>query len=460
MDPNSWPTTDPTAGLDTDLEERCISRTHLARPGAHWDLLDKYSCLTRLLRVTTYCFRFASNSRCAPDRRTHQPLSSHELDGARKFWIREAQRKVFNAGIEALRVQSAPSRSSRLIRLRPFLDSDGLLRVGGRLHYAHIPWEERHPAILPKDSRLAILLVEQAHHTLLHAGAQLTAGYLKRRYWILGGRSLIRATIRRCPTCIRAAGRTLDQLMGNLPQERVVPSRPFLRTGVDYAGPIQARTTKGRGHRSYKAYIAVFVCMTTRAVHLEAVTDCSTSGFLAAFRRFTSQRGVCAELWSDHGSNFKGANTELRNLLLAAKADWRHLADLLATEGTNWRFSPPAAPHFGGILEAAVKSAKNHLKRVIGEHTLTYEELATLLAQIEACLNTRPIAPLTEDPDDLAPPDAGSLLGWWSAAEPTRTGPARCLAWPSLAMAIGPTHASRLLGSVVQGVSPSFAAAV
>jgi len=198
--------------------------------------------------------------------------------------------------------------------------------------------------------------------------------------------------------------------MGNLPQERVTPARPFLRTGVDYAGPILIRTNKGRGHRANKGFISVFVCLSSKAVHLEVVSDYTAEAFLAAFRRFVSRRGLCREMFSDCGINFTGASRELREMFRASTADGRRIAQAAASDGIRWRFNPPAAPHFGGLWEAAVKSTKHHLRRVIGEATLTFEEMTTLLTQVEACLNSRPLQPLTDDPDDLTALTPGHFL--------------------------------------------------
>lgn len=198
--------------------------------------------------------------------------------------------------------------------------------------------------------------------------------------------------------------------MGNLPRERVTPARPFLRTGVDYAGPIHIRTAKGRGHRTHKGFIAIFVCLSTKAAHLEAVSDYTTEAFLAAFRRFTSRRGLCQEVSSDCGTNFVGANKELQALFRASTPDGRRIARAAASDGIRWKFNPPAAPHFGGLWEAAVKSTKHHLRRVIGEATLTFEEMTTLLTQVEACLNSRPLQALTDDPDDITALTPGHFL--------------------------------------------------
>lgn len=198
--------------------------------------------------------------------------------------------------------------------------------------------------------------------------------------------------------------------MSSLPAARVIPCRPFLKTGVDYAGPVFIRSTRGRGHRSFKAFIAVFVCLSSRAVHLEAVSDYSTDAFLAALRRFSSRRGLCRDIYSDCGTNFVGADAQLRSMFRTTAKPATDLVAHLANEGTQWHFNPPGAPHFGGIWEAAVKAVKHHLRRVIGDSTLTFEELATLLAQVEACLNSRPLQAISDDVDDFAALTPGHFL--------------------------------------------------
>lgn len=191
--------------------------------------------------------------------------------------------------------------------------------------------------------------------------------------------------------------------MGQLPSTRVNPTtRPFLSTGIDYAGPLFLKTWRGKNARQYKAYIAVFVCYSISASHLELVTDYSAEAFMAAYKRFAARRGICAILSSDCGTNLTGADKELRNLFHSSSKELEKLSTLLAHDGTQWLFNPPSAPHFGGIWEASVKSVKHHLKRIIGNQILTYEEMTTLLAQIEAVLNSRPITPLSDDPDDLS----------------------------------------------------------
>jgi len=198
--------------------------------------------------------------------------------------------------------------------------------------------------------------------------------------------------------------------MGQLPTVRVSPARSFYNTGLDYAGPLMGKTWKGRAARTYKAYLAIFVCLATSAIHIEVVTDYTTQAFIAAYKRFTGRRRICATLQSDCGTDFVGADVELRRLFESSSKELHDIASILTKDNTKWIFNPPSAPHFGGKWEAAVKSTKYHLKRVLKDAILTYEELTTITIQIEAVLNSRPLCPLLDDASDLTALTPGHFL--------------------------------------------------
>ncbi|CAB0029299.1 unnamed protein product [Trichogramma brassicae] len=185
--------------------------------------------------------------------------------------------------------------------------------------------------------------------------------------------------------------------------ERVRVALPFSKVGVDYAGPFHVRAFHGRGRTSVKSYIAVFVCFVTKAVHLELVFKCDAPSFIAALKRFISRRGYLAEIWSDCGTNFVGADAELRAMFAQESELVKGVIRFSTNRGIKWRFNPPGAPHFGGLWEAAVKSTKFHIRRVVGEAKLTSEEFETLLCQVEACLNSRPLTSLVDDSQDAQP---------------------------------------------------------
>ncbi|XP_050295684.1 uncharacterized protein LOC126735659 [Anthonomus grandis grandis] len=189
--------------------------------------------------------------------------------------------------------------------------------------------------------------------------------------------------------------------MGDHPQDRVTPSPPFYATGVDYAGPINLKTKKGRGAKIIKSYICVFICLSTRAIHLEIVSELTTSAFIATFRRFVSRRGKPSIVRSDNGSNFVGAKSELKELGNLLQNQASYLKEVFENNGIRWQFIPPRSPNFGGIWKAGVKSCKYHLKRIMGNASLTFEDLYTLITQNEATLNSRPLVPIFSDPSDF-----------------------------------------------------------
>lgn len=410
--PTEWPTWNVRKSSNVDMEESS-KYTLTSRPDNQeplWDLLTKYSSLSKLLRVTATCKRAITRFRRLPTELSSEHITPDELQQSCLFWVLYVQRHYFQHEQRVISNGGRLSKSSPLIKLTPFLDDTGIMRVGGRLQNAQLSSEMKHPIILPRQSPLTSLIIEDAHKQTLHGGTQVTLAYVRQKYWIIGGRTPIRSYILKCVTCARYRKDRARQLMGQLPESRVTPSRPFLVSGVDYAGPISLKTWRGRAAKTYKGYLAIFVCFSTSAVHIEVVTDYTTEAFIAAYKRFTARRGICATLHSDCGSNLAGADRELRRLFDAASKELKELAGILANHGTNWRFIPPAAPHFGGKWEAAVKSTKFHLRRVIGDSVLTYEELTTLTSQIEAVLNSRPLCPLSEDIDDYAALTPGHFL--------------------------------------------------
>ncbi|XP_055527962.1 uncharacterized protein LOC129720506 [Wyeomyia smithii] len=216
--------------------------------------------------------------------------------------------------------------------------------------------------------------------------------------------------VHQCQRCFRAKPTLLKQQMGELPTARVTVARPFSRTGLDYFGPVHIRD--GRKRPAIKAYVAVFVCMCTKAVHMELVTDLSTERFLQALRRFISRRGRCTDLYSDNGTNFVGARNQLKELRnsLRDKEHQEKVSKECAQNGMQWHFNPPSASHFGGLWEAAVRSAKHHLLRVLGENPIAFEDFNTLLIQVEGYLNSRPLTPLSDAPSDMEAPTPGHFL--------------------------------------------------
>ncbi|XP_070519743.1 uncharacterized protein [Cardiocondyla obscurior] len=366
------------------------------------ELLLKFSTLLKLLRVTALCRRWLKGS-------SKGPLSWSEINKSLNFWILTTQRLWFSEEIKLLTEGKSLSRNNALSSLSPIISEIGILRIGGRLRNASLSRDQQHPIILPKRSNLTFLIIDHYHKKTLHGGPQLTLSTIRQRYWLMGGRASVKEHIKNCVPCVRWRGTSPHPQMSDLPQARVTVNRPFLNTGVDYAGPLMVKTSKGRGQRAHKAFLAIFICFSTRAIHIELVSDYTTAAFLAALRRFISRRGICSTISSDRGTNFVGADKELRKFF-AESIKSKEFTQTIANQAIKWKFNPPSAPHFGGIWEAAVKATKHHIRWVIGEATLTFEEMYTLLTQIEACLNSRPLIPLSDDPEDLEALTPGHFL--------------------------------------------------
>ena len=391
-------------------ETRGSAVCHATLRQNHWELCDQISSWPRLLRVTAYVQRFIHNLRAlrAKGLLNTSSLTITDIATARNFWIRNVQQTSFPDELKALHQYLPVSRSSPLKTLNPFLDANEIIRLGGRLRHAFLSYDERFPIILPRH-RISNLIIDHAHKRALHGGTQLTLRILRQNFWILGVRSLVKTHIYRCLPCLRERAETANQLMGDLPYARSNQSAPFSHCGIDYAGPFNITPYVGRGQRTRKYYVALFVCLATRAIHLEYVDDYTTSSFLAAFKRFASRRGLPTDIYSDNGTNFHGAERELKQAFQAVCKD-KILKNTLIKDGSNWHFIPALAPHFGGLWEAGVKSFKHHLKRVVGAHTLSQLEFATLLCQIEACLNSRPLTAIRDDPEDFSALTPGHFL--------------------------------------------------
>lgn len=362
------------------------------------DLLPQASSAHRLIRITAWVIRFANNAKKNAIR-SSGPLTAEEYLTAESHWIRHEQRQHLTEEMDCP-VEGGKMfipKKSKLFGLNPFIQ-DGILRGKGRLEKSNLPYDSINPIILSAESRLTYLIVRSAHIATMHGGTQLTMHYVRQKYWVPAMRRLTRSIIHQCVQCVRQNATAMQQQMAALPKVRLTPGRAFQKCGVDYCGPFYVKARGGRCKIISKAYVAVFVCMASRAVHLELVSDLTSDAFLAALSRLSSRRGRVHELYSDNGTTFHGADKDITK----AVNSWKELSSNTMFQALyiKWTFIPPLAPHQGGLWEAAVKSAKHHLRRVIGDQQLTFEEFATVLTQVEACLNSRPITRGSDDASD------------------------------------------------------------
>ncbi|XP_044742314.1 uncharacterized protein LOC123304708, partial [Chrysoperla carnea] len=349
-----------------------------------YSLINRCGSWLKLIRSTVFVLRFA---RILPKR---ENIIATDLTKAENYLISSVQRVHFREEFRLLKNDKLCSPKIRF--LNPFIQ-DNIIRVGGRLVNAVIAYDQQHPMLLPKRDHFVDLLIDYNHRFNLHAGPHLLLSILRQKYWILAARGTVRFRVQKCNTCFKTKPRSHAPIMADLPSVRVSQAKAFTYTGVDYGGPFYITLSRHRGVRSQKAYICLFTCLTTRAVHLELASDLSTDVFLAAFKRFLSRRGPCSTIYSDSGTNFIGAKRYLNELYEFVQSNLYQSAinSELSCRRIIWRLNPPTGSHFGGAWESMIKSVKTHLTRVIGEQILSYEEFSTVLIQIEALLNSRPL---------------------------------------------------------------------
>ncbi|KRY83239.1 hypothetical protein T4D_6399 [Trichinella pseudospiralis] len=199
-----------------------------------------------------------------------------------------------------------------------------------------------------------------------------------RRFWVVRGRQAVKKCIRACIICRKHDAPLFCPLVSHLPSERVAPSFPFNRVGLDFAGPFYV---KDEQRPAQKAYICLFTCMVTRAVHLELVLDMTTISFLAALRRFIARRERPNVIHADNFPSFKQSDSFLRDLLHGKSAD--KIQEELTMRQIEWKYSTDRAPSCSGYCEQLVRSMKTALRK--------------------AQINDRPFTLLSENRHDCAP---------------------------------------------------------
>ncbi|GFY19008.1 integrase catalytic domain-containing protein [Trichonephila clavipes] len=285
---------------------------------------------------------------------------------------------------------------------RWWTDGEGIVRVGGRLENASVPYIHKHPAILPKGSKLSKLYFNSLHTRLFHVGPQGLLNAVRQKFWSLSGRSIARKTVHQCVTCFKSRPILSSQIMSNLPSERVNISSPFTIAGLDLCSPFLVKYKNQRKGTLNKVYICVCICFSTKAIHLDLLSDLTSDALIATLKRFTSRRGKCSKIYTDNATNFVGANSILKKFHKLINFPDENLAKYFVSENIDWKFIPPKSPHFGGLWEAGVKSVKHNLKRAIVNLHFTFEEFETIMIQVEGILkNSRPQTPLSSDADNF-----------------------------------------------------------
>jgi hypothetical protein len=386
MERKEWPDQSPREEK-IDVEEREEKKVHETCASVQSQdvpiiICEMYSTWRKLVRMTAYCFKFINALR--GKRAESLSLQREELEEAKFYWLHRAQ-------------ATNPGWIERCGDLAPF-ERDGIVRVGGRLRHSHLVYEQSHPVLLPAYSRISKLIMQDAHEKIFHAGAERTLAECRREFWVIRGRNLAKKIVKECVTCRKLRKPPHETLMADLPPERLkVFSPPFTTTGVDLFGPFQL---KYGYKKKIKAWGALFTCATTRAIHLEIVENLSTQSFLHALRRFISHHGWPKCMISDNGTSFVGAQKEIRDMLVNGR---REIEDFSSVHELKWKFTTPLSPHQGGIYESLIKQVKRAIHVAIGQQTLSWNEMATVFAEIESLVNSRPLSLTPDNPNDLQP---------------------------------------------------------
>ncbi|XP_055644239.1 uncharacterized protein LOC129780226 [Toxorhynchites rutilus septentrionalis] len=370
----------------------------------------RFSTWERLQHATAYVLRFLNNASKKQPKYSGS-LQQAELHAAEEIIIKLTQREAYTDEVAALSNkalnksgQEVIGKNSSIYNLMPFLDDRGLLRERGRIEAAEsVPHEVRHPLILPRKHHVTELLVNRYHRRYRHGNAETVVNELRQLYTIPRLRLVVKKAKRDCALCKIRRTRPMIPPMAPLPVARLAHhERPFTYTGLDYFGPLLVKL----GRSIVKRWIALFTCLTVRAVHLEVAYTLSTESCISCVRRFVGRRGSPVEFFSDNGTNFKGAERVLQHQINQG------LSSTFTSANTKWSFIPPGAPHMGGAWERLVQSVKAAMAEAYIKGKLDDEGLQTLVVEAENIVNSRPLTylPLESEMAEALTPNHFLLL--------------------------------------------------
>ena len=366
------------------------------------DRLSKFSSWSRATRAIARLLRRAKKV-------TSNALSTvSERESAEN--VKCLQKQAYEEEIKLLSKGNHLQRSNKLHHLDAFLDTDGLLKVGGRLRHSD---SFKHPIVIPKEHHMTKLLIAHNHERTKHQGKGFTINEIRASgYWIPGMSRAVASYIQQYVVCRKLRRAAEGQRMSDLPVERVEPSPPFTYCGMDCFGPFT--TTQGR--KQHKRYGLLFTCFCSRAIHIEMLEDMSTDNFINALRCFIAVRGAVRQIQCDQGTNFVGARNEFKTAL--QELDIQRLTTFLSQKQCDFVMNAPHSSHAGGVWERQIKTVKNILSATLSpsQGRLNDASLRTLLYEAMAIVNSRS---LTVDslncPDSLEPLSPNHLINMKSS---------------------------------------------
>ena len=407
-----WPICDAfdnkilTCQLEDSVNESNISDTTTPIDNSLPKMIDikRYSSLGKLLRVTAYVLRFINKLKKEKTITNSDYITVHELKMAENIWIKQIQTDVYSN--EMMEIEKKCKKQNSLVtQLKLFKDDAGVIRCKGRLENAELRYDAKYPILLPRQHYFTELIVKHSHSVVIHAGVNTTVTFIRNRFWIPKIRQVVKRIIRSCVTCIKVIGKPFrSPEIPPLPKCRLQEGDPFTVTGVDFTGALFYKTNDG-SNKTMKAYICLFTCAVTRAVHIEVVADMSTWTFLQAFRRFAARRSLPNHMISDNGSTFLAGAEEISKVCKDSKVH-----NYLTSRNITWHFIPKRAPWFGGFYERLIGITKTTLKKTLGKKLLSLNELVTLVTEVETIINERPMTYMASDVHEPQPLTPSMLL--------------------------------------------------
>ncbi|XP_055590345.1 uncharacterized protein LOC129742470 [Uranotaenia lowii] len=391
-----WPVNSAVKGETEEEMTECL--VHVMQSGSSIPLVNWkfFSSWQRLWRAVATVLKYFNILRCHVIGQVPSsgPLTCELLAKAETTIFRCVQLDVYQREWAILqdmkkvkpatRGRSEISKDSKLFKLSPFLDEHGVIRLESRIVAAsYAAFDTRYPIILPKDHPVTLLLVEAMHKRYLHANRETVVNEIRQRFHIPNLRSVVRKVTKSCRVCQIRNAKPVVPRMAPLPAARLQAFvKPFTFIGLDYFGPINVRI----GRSLVKRWVALFTCLTIRAIHLEVVHSLTTESCKMAIRRFIVCHGSPLEIYSDNGTNFVGASNDLRS-----KIDSEQLAESFTNASTKWIFNPPSAPHMGGAWERLVRSVKVAMASIQTNRNPDEETFVTIVREAQGIVNSRPL---------------------------------------------------------------------